>query len=336
MKRTIQITVGILFSAVFAYLALKNIQWDEFIATLRTDKQWWYLVPSVLFFTSSFLFRALRWKYLLLPVKEIKYSSLFSATMIGYMGNNVLPVRLGEFLRAYVIGRSADISKSAGFATIVVERLVDVIGLLVFLLIALVGATLPNQYHSVVVLIGIAAVILLIFFLGLTFFEKKVNRILDKIFRFLPDLVAEKLVGITQSFVTGLRSLKEAQYYWRILLNTVLIWTVYAISAYFLILAFNFNSLYSMGIVAGIVLYLIGTIGVMVPSSPGYIGTFHYAIIQALALYGVPAEPALGFAIVMHLTNYIPVTGLGLFFFLREGFRFKEISEAAKKDRTQA
>jgi len=331
MKKAIQIAIGLLFSAIFAYLAVKDVQWERFFATLRQNKEWWYLLPSVLLFTSSFIFRALRWKYLLEPVKEISFPPLFSAVMIGYMGNNVLPVRLGEFLRAYVIGRSTDISKSAGFATIVVERLTDMIGLLIFLFIAILGASIPRRYSTIVLIVGLVAGILLLLFLALTFYEERTNRFLGKLFRFFPNILAEKLTNITQSFVQGLRGLKQTQNYLRILFHTLMIWTVYAGSAYYLIQAFNFDVQYQMGFIAGIVLFIFGTIGVMVPSSPGYIGTFHYAIIQGLALYGVPDEPALGFAIIMHLSNYIPITSLGIFFFLREGFRFKEVTEAAKK-----
>jgi len=332
MKKILQIAIGIFFSAIFAYLAVKDIRWDQFFVTLRSNKDWWYLIPSVLLFLSSFIFRAVRWRYLLEPVKVIKVPKLFSAVMIGYMGNNILPVRLGEFLRAYVIGRSADISKSAGFATIVVERLVDIIGLLLFMLIAVLGVRLPERYHTIILLVGLASIALLLFFFFLTFYEQYTYRVLERIFRFLPDLLADKVTGITQSFVRGLRSLKQTKNYGRIFFHTIMIWTVYALSAYFLIKAFHFDRLYNMHFIAGIVIFLIGTIGVMIPSSPGYIGTFHYAIIQALALYSVPDEAALGFAIVMHLSNYIPVTALGLFFFLREGFRFKDISQAAEKN----
>lgn len=331
MKRILQIGVGIAFSVLFAYLAVRGIQWNQFFATLSQNKDWWYLIPSVLLFMSSFIFRAIRWRYLLEPVKVIKFPKLFSAVMIGYMGNNVLPVRLGEILRAYVIGRSANISKSAGFATIVVERLVDIIGLLLFMLIAVLGVNFPERYHTIILIVGLGSILMLLFFFFLTFYEQYTFRILERGFHFLPHLLAEKLTGITQSFVQGLRSLKQAHNYGRIFFHTIMIWTVYALSAYFLIKTFHFDQLYNMHFIAGIVIFLIGTIGVMIPSSPGYIGTFHYAIIQAVALYGVPAESALGFAIVMHLSNYIPVTLLGLFFFLREGFRFQDISKAAKK-----
>lgn len=329
MKRVIQIVVGIVFSVIFAYLAVRGIRWNQFFATLQHNKDWWYLLPSVLLFMTSFIFRSVRWHYLLEPVKEVKFPKLFSGVMIGYMGNNVLPVRLGEILRAYVIGRSAGISKSAGFATIVVERLVDIIGLLMFMLIAVLGVHLPERYHTIILLVGLASIVLLLFFFFLTFYERYTYRILEQLFGFLPEVLAKKATDITQSFVQGLRSLKQTRNYGRIFFHTIMIWTVYALSAYFLIKAFHFDDLYDMHFIAGIVIFLIGTIGVMIPSSPGYIGTFHYAIIQALALYGVPDEAALGFAIVMHLTNYIPITALGLFFFLREGFRFEDISEAA-------
>ena len=332
MKKAIQITVGLLLSALFAYLAVKDIQWDKFFETLRTDKQWWYLLPAVIAFMYSYYPRAIRWGYFLEPIKKVDTHPLFSGIMIGYMGNNVLPMRLGEFLRAYSLNRSTGISKSAGLATVVVERLVDSLGMMVFLLIAIFFSPIPTRYRMMIALIGLVSFGALSFLVGMTFFEKHTTKFLDKIYSILPEFLSRRMNSITQSFIEGLAGLKQTHNYWKIIFQTLVIWTFFAISTYFMLLAFNFDDLYGMGFISGIVVFLIGALGVVIPSSPGYVGTFHYVIIQALAIFGVPNEAALGFAIVIHLMNYLPVTFLGLFYFIREGFRFKEIQETAEQE----
>ena len=332
MKRKLQVAIGLILSALFAYLAVKDIRWGDFFATLQQDKEWWYLLPAVLLFMGSFGFRAIRWHYLLQPVRSIRLHPLFSAIMIGYMGNNVLPVRLGEILRAYALNRETGISKSAGLASIVVERLVDTLGLLSFIVIAIASAALPERYHSGMIILAGVALGILAFLIAITFFEEQAAGILEKLYGLLPEVIGTKLSDITRSFLQGLTGLRATHNYGRILLYTGLIWGLFAGSTYFMLRAFNFDAAYGMHFWAGIVIFLIGTMGVMVPSSPGYVGTFHYAIIQGLALYSVPREAALGFAIVIHLMNYIPVTGLGLIYFIREGLRFKEVSSVSGED----
>jgi len=332
MKRALQISIGLALSVLFAYLAVRDIQWNKFFATLGQDREWWYLLPAALLFLSSFLVRARRWHYLLEPVQHIRTHPLFGATMIGYMGNNVLPVRLGELLRAYALNRQTSVSKSAGLASIVVERLVDSLGLLTFLMVAVISGALPARYQSGMIVLSAITLVLLAAVIALTFFETKTANTFQKIFRIFPAFLQEKLISILRSFLRGLSGLKATHNYGRILFLTGIIWLLFAGSTYFMLRAFNFDAIYGMDFWAGIVIFLIGTIGVMIPSSPGYVGTFHYAMIQGLALYAVPREPALGFAIVIHLMNYLPVTGLGLLYFMREGLRFQEVSEVQEED----
>lgn len=332
MKRFLQIFIGLVLSALFAYLAVKDIRWDEFFATLGSNKQWWYLLPASGLFLASFISRAIRWGYLVEPVRHIRFKPLFSSLMIGYMGNNVLPLRLGEILRAYALGRKTGLSKSTGLATIVVERLVDIVGLLIFLVIAIFVAPIPEEYRTATLLIGGFALLLLIFLLGLTFFEEFTRRLIEGVFSVFPENISARIGEITTSFIQGLQGLRRTHNYGKIFIQTVILWILYVTSTYFMLAAFEFPTLYGMTIWSAIVILLIGTVGVMIPSSPGYIGTYHYVIQQALAIYGVPAEPALGFAIVIHLVNYIPVTALGLYYFAREGLRFGELPDATDQD----
>jgi len=328
MKKVLQITIGLLLSAVFAWLAIRNIQWKEFILTLQSGKYWWYILPSSVLFLASFFSRAIRWGYFLEPIQQVSNQKLYSALMIGYMGNNVLPLRLGELLRAYALNRTTGISKSAGLATIVVERLVDIAGLLLFLIVAVIVSPIPPRYRFITLMIGAVAVLILAVLLLLTFFDQQMTKLLQMIFRFLPEFSMSKITQIVQSFIQGLHGLRQTSNYWKILLHTCIMWVLYASSTYCMLVAFNFNHLYGMDFWAAIVILLIGTVGVLIPSSPGFIGTYEGVMVFALAIYSVPKPSALGFAIVIHLVNYIPVTLIGLYFFLREGLRFREIPDS--------
>jgi uncharacterized protein (TIRG00374 family) len=125
--------LGLIIVVVFSYLVFKNVSLTDLQNAFK-EVEYLYLLPAVLLVALTFLFRAMRWRYLISSIKEVKTLRLFSPLMVGFMGN-VLPARAGEFIRAYLLGKKENVSFSASFATIFVERLMD---MLIFLLL-LVG-----------------------------------------------------------------------------------------------------------------------------------------------------------------------------------------------------
>ena len=123
--------IGILIILLSSYYAFKNVSLEELKNALATVK-YLYLIPAVFFVALTFLFRAMRWRYLVGSIKNVKTSQLFSPLMIGFMGN-ILPARAGEFIRAYLLSKRENVSFSASFATIFVERLMDMLMFLILL-----------------------------------------------------------------------------------------------------------------------------------------------------------------------------------------------------------
>ena len=117
-KKHLNLIIGLIIVVLFSYIAFKNVSLEELGKALKAVK-YIYLIPAVMFVALTFLFRAMRWRYLVSSIKDVKTTHLFSPLMIGFMGN-VLPARAGEFIRAYLLGKKENISFSASFATIVV------------------------------------------------------------------------------------------------------------------------------------------------------------------------------------------------------------------------
>jgi len=134
--------LGFVISVGILYLAFHRIDFRLLLESLQ-DANYLYLIPIVAIIFLSMALRALRWGYLLRPLKKIGFPNLFEGILIGFMANNVLPVRMGEFVRAYIIGRSEKISKTASFGTIVVERLFDGFTVLALLVVVLTFIQLP-------------------------------------------------------------------------------------------------------------------------------------------------------------------------------------------------
>ena len=128
--------IGLLVSLVFLYLAFRKVDFSELWSALK-GANYWYILPNIVLVILSMWMRAYRWKFMIHPIKKVGLGRLFSTVMIGFMANNVLPARLGEFVRAYSLGAKENISKSATFATIVIERIFDGFAILFILWLSL-------------------------------------------------------------------------------------------------------------------------------------------------------------------------------------------------------
>ena len=130
--------LGLLIGALFLWLAFRKVDLDEVWLTLK-GANYWYLIPNIILTFLGMWLRALRWKVMLDPVGKVALSKVYASTMIGFMANNVLPFRLGEFVRPYSIGTTGGISRSAALATIALERVFDMFALLLFLVWVLIA-----------------------------------------------------------------------------------------------------------------------------------------------------------------------------------------------------
>ena len=132
MMKKLQILVSVVISAVCLYFSFRGIDWAKTGAAMA-GANYLLIAATVGVTLVSIWLRAYRWKFMLDPIKKVSLNDLYSSTMIGFMTNNILPARLGEFVRAYALGHTAKVSKSAAFATIVIERAFDMVSLVFFL-----------------------------------------------------------------------------------------------------------------------------------------------------------------------------------------------------------
>lgn len=318
--------VGIVISIIFLYLFFRKVDFYELWRSLK-GVNYLYIIPIIMLMPVMFFVRAERWRCLLIPIRNIGIPSLFSATIIGFAANNILPARIGEIVRAYVIGRKENISKSSALATIIVERFFD--GLMVILFILLIIAFPPFQEVEIMRKLKSAAFLLSGIFVGgiiSMIFLKYNTAIALRWARFLlspiPHRFSEKILGILQSFADGLGVIGKGWYIFLIFIYSLIIWFLAVMVAYILLPAF---SLKGLPIMAAIFIQVAIAFGVAVPSAPGYVGTFHFACATGLGLLGVDSYTARSFAIVMWAVSIIPVTVVGLFFIWRENLSLKEI-----------
>ncbi len=315
--------VGIIISGVFLYLAFRKIELREVGQAFREANYLYMVISSALMIVSLWV-RAYRWKYLLFPLKKIRIPSLFSSIMIGFMANNLLPVRLGEFIRAYSIGSKENVGKSSALATIVIERVFDGFTVLSFLAVVLIFFDFPGWVKKGGYFAFGFFILVLVFLVFLRLRTENVIKGVDSFLRFLPAGARGKLREMLYSFADGLEVLKNVKNLIMTIIFSVVVWLVVASSFEFAIIAFDLK----LPFYAAFVLMVILALGVMIPSSPGFVGTYHYLCIAGLALFAVSKDVGLSFAVVSHAAGFIPITLIGLYFLWRESLSLRNLASS--------
>jgi uncharacterized protein (TIRG00374 family) len=307
-------------SALFLYLAFREVDFGQMWDSLK-NANYWYLLPATLIILFSHFLRAFRWRYLLDPVQRAHTPSLFSALIIGYGANMVIPAHLGEFLRAYVLSQKQKIPMGSVFATIVMERIIDVFSLLVIMFLAVLIHPFPEWVVKSGYIMLAAALGLFVFLILFKRFPKRAETLLHILLKPVPDRIGSGIEKSTHRFFSGILPLKQWSDYVIVALLSVCIWICYGFVFYMCFQAFDFIEAYNFPWYAALILLVITTISVVVPSSPGYVGPYHYLCQVSLGMFAVPESSALSYATVVHGVNFLPVLALALLFAGFEGLR---------------
>ena len=333
-----QLWIGLGLSVVFLYLAFRQLEWSLVLKTiLNADLAVMLLaLPFIIF---SHALRAFRWRHIIGTEESPGLNSLFGALMIGFMALNLLPFRLGELIRAYVLGRRENMSASGVFATVVVERVFD--GLMVLFLLLLVMIFLPFDLAPeakvyIRALAGLALAVFVAALVGLYLIRQKpeiVVRLIRFFFGFAPKL-AVFFERATLAFVRGLGSLGNPRAILVVTGYSLLVWL--AAAAYYWVIMFGFDYLgptslgTQVGPVGSLFVLTAVALGIAAPSSPGAAGTFELACIMALAALGIDRQLAGSYALAAHAVQFVAVTIIGLIYLYFFNFSFAEIRSGAR------
>jgi uncharacterized protein (TIRG00374 family) len=319
--------LGIAVSVVFLLWALRGLDLQAVFAYLKHGNYLW-LIPSVAVYFLAVLVRTWRWDYLLRPLKRISIKHLFPVVVIGYMGNNIFPFRIGELLRAYVLKRNEDVSISSSLATIVVERIFDGLTMLLFVFVALPTVpSLPDGLRYIVIVGGVLFLGALVIFLFLAAKPAVAARVYNPLIdHLLPQRYGVKLRGFIERFMLGLAALRDVRQVIMIFFTSILIWLLETVKYWFVMHAFDMQlSFFTLMLMNGIV-----NLSTTLPAAPGYIGTFDTPGIAVLVAFGVVRELATAYTLVLHAALWLPITLLGFFYMIREGLRWGDLTKASQ------
>jgi len=319
LKRALPgLLLGTIISLICLWYAFRSVDFQAMANGMR-QVGWLWIAASIFASVLSLVIRAVRWHFLLVGIKAIRTSSLISATFIGMMANNLLPARIGELIRAWVLSRREQTPVSTVLATIVIERLFDVLAALGILGVGL--AVIPDLKEGPSQLLQTTGAVLLLLVSGVLVSLTVAMRFQERLFASISRWTTRwshpwvsKGLDLLRSFFEGLGGLRTSDKVTVVLLSLV-VWAT-AIGSFY-VLAEGFELGLTVTQVA--LVFVIVLFGIAVPSAPGFVGTFHAFCVAGLAMVA-GTEPTLGaaYATMLHGVQWLSVNIVGIVFLLMD------------------
>jgi uncharacterized protein (TIRG00374 family) len=321
--------IGLVVSAAFLLLAFWKVEWKDLAHSLATTDPW-LLTLACLLYTASILSRSASWRKILSPVKVVSLRDMFAYECIGYLANNVMPMRLGELVRVVLVAERQAIPKSSVLSSIALERLFDMLLLFLAGLAVPVFVALPLDAAYGTWLVGGLAVCAL---LGLWLLVRRPT-VIKAFWTRLRDRLnprwRARAENIIAALFEGLSILRDGRLLSAALFWLAVSWALAGLTTYVLMRATHL----AVPWVAALTQLVIVNLGAMIPSSPGGLGVIHYLTILTLSLWAIGSTQALAFALLFHGVPYLLVVGLGAYFLFREGLRLTYLRQSAENART--
>ncbi len=300
----VSVLTGILISIAGLIWAFHDFRFDNFLQALKGTNYYYIIAASLLMIFSVFV-RAIRWSYLISVEKKVQYNHLVKAEFIGYFGNFILPLRLGEILRTYIVSREEKLSGTFVFGSIVLERLLDTASMGILTIFMIFQFDLPEEIKGyvhkgvwVVLFSGVSLILILI----------RLNKI----------KAANRLSVAIKIFTKSFALLRSSLRYKAIALSIGL-WLIYWAATHFIQAAMHLG----MSPIGSLIVLILTSFAGSIPSAPGMIGTYHAAAKYTLmsVIGGYTASQAINFAVLLHAYGYILFTLIGGYYFIQSQFR---------------
>jgi uncharacterized protein (TIRG00374 family) len=293
-------------AAVLLYYSLRGVEWQR-VWQIILGAKWQYLTASIAVSVVNFALRAVRWRVLLNARDRFRFSTVFWATMAGYMGNTFLPARAGEVIRSFIISDQSSLSRTYVLTTALTERLMDAIALVLCGSVVLLQVSpkppwMDQVGRSTAIIAALGALMVVVLPHAESLIEKLLHRIP------LPGALRDRVLGFADQILQGLRAFHNTGRLLKFTLLTATVWAGDAVCSIVLARAFDLHLTFpvAMLLLAGMGL------GSALPSTPGYVGIYQFVALTILPPFGIDRNAALAFIIVLQAIASVIVLVLGL------------------------
>jgi glycosyltransferase 2 family protein len=320
-KNNLIAVAGCSLSLLLLYLSLRGIQFQEIIASLKKADYRFVFLPLLFIFFSVSL-SAFKWSRI--AGSGVRLGQTFVGLIVGLFVNNVLPVRIGEVARSYVLSRKAGLSLTYSLSTVIVDRFFDLLGLLLITFLFLPRHALPLRVsQAIYTLVGMAlACIILMIILSREDFANILAKLLARLKR--PFFL--KLTNRISEIQENLRRINSPLNIFSLTLISFVQWLSMSAALYFVVLTLHVSvQLVHIPFVCALL-----NMGLTIPSSPGYVGVYQFLLVYLLSIFGVPKHEGFAVSILFHASWYIPYNVLGFVFVMKEHLKIREIRRLEK------
>lgn len=318
--------LGLAVSGITLWLALKETSSADLLTAIATI-EWAWSLPMLLAYALHFWLKAVRWRVLLAPATDTTAARLYSPMILGFFANNILPARLGEAIRAVLGARRLAIKLVEVIATLVIERLFDVLCILLLVAAALsFESRMDAELVRVVRSIGLVAGLLLVAVVAATHWTGPLLQLAGRALGFLADSVRDRVLGELAAGLTVMQSLKQFAPLAAILITTLAQWLLMVFALWCSLQALDIN----VPVAATFVLLGATILAIMLPAAPGYFGAIQLAYVLALKPFGISASVAVSASLCFHLLTYFAVMVAGLYYLRRLGMDVHGLEELSK------
>ena len=306
MGRIGKLVVSLVVGGAFLYLAVRNVRLEQLRdAFARLDARW--LVPAVTLSLLIQVFRAWRWQLELRPLASVPMGTLWVVVSVAYMAINLLPVRMGEVVRPWLLSRRANVSFSNVVGNLIIEKTFDSAVIVFYILLGLLTTrNLPHWVRTGAIVPALAfgalaTLVVLLWWRGEQFVERW-------LVRWLPERVGARVLGVARSLLDGMRVLGDPRLVLAVFVVSLALWFLPILSSWVMIRAFQLDAPFN----AALVVFILIGFGTALPQLPGMVGTYQLACVWALGLFGVPQPEALAYGIVLNVVQLSTLVAQGL------------------------
>ncbi len=304
-RRFVATVATLAIAGGFGYLAVRGVHWHAAWVAVEHCDAWW-LVPAMIAFAAQTLMRAMRWRSLFARERRPRRGPVIEATLIGYLFNNIMPARAGEVARVASLTKRSSTPPAEIVGTVVVERVYDVFAVLLIFFCAAPWLPHVTWIGAAAVLAAVAAVALAVVVAVLAIYGERPLQWLARPLAHVPRLSAEAIEHHVALLASGLSGLRDHRVAIEALLWSLAAWMTAALWGWFVLLAFH-----DLPFTAAILVTVAVGLSMIIPAPPASIGVFEAAGVLALNAYGISRTGALPFAIVLHISNFVPLVLAG-------------------------
>ncbi len=312
--------IGLVISAVFLFLAIRNVEWPDVLNAWQSAR----LLPlavGLALLIGAWGVAAVRWRLILAPAPHLRVRDTFAYIMIGFLANTVLPFRLGELARVTLMGRQRNIGISRTLGSVALERVMDLLSLVVIILILGLVMDIPPVVQAGITTMSGSGIVLILSLTMLAFHQDRLQKLIRWCNRFIPEKWTRRPSVLLGNFSRGVVVIKNPLHVSGVFLLTLIVRCFGGSAVLLWLYAFNLPVPWY----GAFFILVVVNLGSAIPSSPGYIGVYHYLAVLALSLWVPDRGPALAYAIGTHAINMLANVTLGAYFLAREGVSLESL-----------